>query len=118
MLFRSGERLRAGLHERARANGFTLRQSGPVQMPLFLFEEDVDLRLGFRWSSEMLQRGVYVHPWHNMFLSAAMSVEDIDRALEAAEGAFAALKACRANLGPQEKVLAFFTHRRLQSALR
>jgi glutamate-1-semialdehyde 2,1-aminomutase len=112
-----GLHLRAGLRERAEASGFTLRQSGPVQMPLFLFEEDVDLRLGFRWSSEMLQRGVYVHPWHNMFLSAAMTVADIDTALNAAEQAFAALKACRAELGPQEKVLAFFTNRRSQPPL-
>ena len=40
-------------------------------MPLFLFDDDPDLRKGFCWSSAMLERGVYVHPWHNMFLCAA-----------------------------------------------
>ena len=55
-------------------------------MPLFLFDEDADLRIGFAWSSEMLKRGIYVHPWHNMFLSAAMTAADIDGALNAAEG--------------------------------
>ena len=40
----------------------------------------------------MLERGVYVHPWHNMFLCAAMTEADIDDALDAAEGAFGALK--------------------------
>ena len=109
-----GEQLREGLQQRAEAHGFAFRQSGPVQMPLFLFAEDTDLRLGFRWCSEMLRRGVYVHPWHNMFLSAALLPADINTALDAAEGAFAALAACRAGLGPQEKMLAFFERRRLQ----
>ena len=77
-----GERLRDGLHERAAAHGFSLRQTGPAQMPLILFDDDPDLRIGFCWSSEMLKRGIYVHPWHNMFLCAAMTEADIDGALD------------------------------------
>ena len=100
-----GTRLRAGLAERADAAGVALRQTGPVTMPLFLFEDDPDLRQGFFWSSEMLRRGVYVHPWHNMFLCAAMTEADMDLALEAADGAFAALKAkSPAALAPVEKM--------------
>jgi glutamate-1-semialdehyde 2,1-aminomutase len=83
-----GERLRAGMAERASSHGFGLRQTGPVQMPLFLFDDDPELKLGFAWSSAMLARGVYVHPWHNMFLCAAMIEDDIDAALDAADGAF------------------------------
>ena len=103
-----GQKLRAGLAERADAAGFGLRQTGPVTMPLFLFDEDPDLRKGFCWSSEMLKRGVYVHPWHNMFLCAAMTEADIDLTLSAAEGAYAALKAQAPTLAPVEK-LAFLT---------
>ncbi len=103
-----GARLRAGLAERATAAGLGLRQTGPVTMPLFLFEDDPDLRKGFFWSSAMLARGIYVHPWHNMFLCAAMSEADIDLTLNAAEGAFAALKANAASLAPLEK-MAFLT---------
>ena len=99
-----GEKLRAGLQERADAAGFALRQTGPVTMPLFLFDDDPDLRKGFCWSSEMLKRGVYVHPWHNMFLCAAMTEADIDQALNAAEGAFTALKSQAATLAPVEKM--------------
>jgi glutamate-1-semialdehyde 2,1-aminomutase len=102
-----GNRLRDGLRQRALASGFNLRQTGPSQMPLFLFDEDPDLRVGFCWSSEMLKRGVYVHPWHNMFLSAAMTERDIDAALDAASGAFAALRARRAALEPIHKLQAF-----------
>src|ERR1700730_3801981 len=60
------------------------------------------------WCSEMLKRGVYVHPWHNMFLSAAMTASDIDFALGAAEGSFETLKAKRASLGPVQKLQALF----------
>ena len=107
-MFALGERLRDGLAERAAAAGFGLRQTGPVTMPLFLFEDDPDLRKGFCWSSAMLDRGVYVHPWHNMFLCAAMTDADIEQFLDAAEGAFGALKRDAGGLLPIEK-LAFLT---------
>jgi glutamate-1-semialdehyde 2,1-aminomutase len=77
-------------------------------MPLFLFDDDPDLRKGFCFSSEMLDRGVYVHPWHNMFLCAAMTEADIDDLLNAAEGAFGALKKQSPTLQPVPK-LAFLT---------
>jgi glutamate-1-semialdehyde 2,1-aminomutase len=103
-----GERLRAGLAERSKAAGFSLRQTGPATMPLFLFDEDPDLRKGFCFASEMLARGVYMHPWHNMFMCAAMTEADIDAALDAADGAFAALKRQAPGLEPVAK-LAFLS---------
>ncbi|MBU1378258.1 MAG: aminotransferase class III-fold pyridoxal phosphate-dependent enzyme [Alphaproteobacteria bacterium] len=103
-----GDTLRTGLDERAKAAGFGFRQSGPGVMPLFLFDDDPDLRKGFCWSSEMLSRGVYVHPWHNMFLCAAMTPADIAQTLDAAEGAFGALKSQVRDLSPVEK-LAFLS---------
>jgi glutamate-1-semialdehyde 2,1-aminomutase len=103
-----GTRLRNGLSERAHGAGFSLRQTGPVTMPLFLFDDDPDLRKGFCFGSEMLDRGVYIHPWHNMFLCAAMTEADIEQALDAAEGAFAALKRQAPSLPPVEK-LAFLS---------
>lgn len=103
-----GEVLRQGLAERAAAAGFGFRQTGPAVMPLFLFDDDPDLRKGFCFASEMLARGVYAHPWHNMFLCAAMTPEDIAGALDAAEGAFAALKRQAPALPPVDK-LAFLT---------
>jgi glutamate-1-semialdehyde 2,1-aminomutase len=99
-----GARLRDGLAERAAAAGVGMRQTGPVTMPLFLFDDDPDMRRGFKWSSEMLRRGVYVHPWHNMFLCAAMTEDDIDQALDAAEDAFDALTRDLGSLGPVEKL--------------
>jgi len=101
---RLGQTLRDGLAERAAAKGFGFRQTGPVQMPLFLFDDDPDLRLGFAWCNAMLARGVYTHPWHNMFLCAAMTEADIDLTLNAAEAAFAQVRAAAPSLSPVAKM--------------
>ncbi|HQP20448.1 MAG TPA: glutamate-1-semialdehyde 2,1-aminomutase, partial [Phenylobacterium sp.] len=80
------------------------RQTGPVQMPLFLFDDDRDQRFGFAWCSHMLDQGVYMHPWHNMFLCAAMTDADIDLTLDAAERAFTQLRKEAPTLGPVPKM--------------
>jgi glutamate-1-semialdehyde 2,1-aminomutase len=105
-MVRLGTALRTGLDTVAAAHGFTLRQTGPVQMPQILFADDPDFRTGFGWATEMLREGVYVHPWHNMFLCAAMTDADIAFALEAADRAFARLARTRTTLQPHPIVQA------------
>ncbi|MEH3047625.1 aminotransferase class III-fold pyridoxal phosphate-dependent enzyme [Sphingomonas adhaesiva] len=97
---RLGDRLREGLSAAAMRHGFGFRQTGPSQMPIMLFDDDPDLRVGFAWAEEMLVRGIYVHPWHNMFLAACMTDADIDMAVAAGDEAFAAVKARRDTLTP------------------
>ncbi|MBI3675041.1 MAG: aminotransferase class III-fold pyridoxal phosphate-dependent enzyme [Proteobacteria bacterium] len=106
-----GLMLRAGLREAATRHGFALRQTGPVQMPLILFEEDADFRIGYAWSAQMVKRGIYVHPWHNMFLCAAMTERDIAEALQAADASFEALKAQRTQLVPHTGLMAMLAAR-------
>jgi glutamate-1-semialdehyde 2,1-aminomutase len=65
------------------------RHSGPAQMPLILFDDPRYERKASRCSAAALQRGVYLHPRHNMFLCLAHGEQEIYRALEAAESAFA-----------------------------
>lgn len=84
-----GERFRAGLSTISARHGFTLRQTGPAQMPMVLFDGDQDLRIANAFCAAALRHGIYLHPKHNMFLCAAHTPDDIDRALEAADGAFA-----------------------------
>jgi glutamate-1-semialdehyde 2,1-aminomutase len=92
VMHRAGQRLRDGLNEQAGRHGFTLRQSGPPVMPLVQFEgDDRATTLGDIFCGEALRRGVYLHHKHNMFLCTAHTDAEIDRALEATEGAFAAL---------------------------
>ena len=93
-----GEALRSGLADMARKHDMDFRQSGPVQMPLFLFGDDPDVRLGYSWCEAMLARGVYMHPWHNMFICAAMTADDVAMTIAAADGAFADVKERRARL--------------------
>jgi glutamate-1-semialdehyde 2,1-aminomutase len=106
---RLGTLWREGLDALAAKHGFALRQTGPVQMPQILFEGDPDYRIGFAWGEAMLKRGVYVHPWHNMFFCAAMTEADIEFALSAADDAFAAVKAKLATIEPHPVVLMFLT---------
>jgi glutamate-1-semialdehyde 2,1-aminomutase len=78
-------------------------------MPLFLFDDDPDLRMGFCFASQMLARGIYTHPWHNMFLCAAMTAQDIDQTLDAAEAALDVVRGRRTALAPNAR-MAFLVH--------
>lgn len=88
-----GQRLRSGLDEVAGRHGFALRQTGPAEMPLIMVDDDPTLAKGYFWNQALIKRGVYFHPWHNMFICAAMTEADIDFSLEAADDAFKLLKA-------------------------
>ncbi len=88
----SGQYLRNGLATQAAAHGFGARQTGPVQMPLMRFEDDAaDSKLARIWTNEAVKRGVYLHPVHNWFISAAHTRHDLDQALERTDEAFAEL---------------------------
>jgi glutamate-1-semialdehyde 2,1-aminomutase len=88
----SGDLLRTGLDDLATAYGFALRQTGPSQMPLVLVDDDPTWEKTKALCAEAAKRGVYMHPWHNMFICAAHREADIREALERVEGAFAALQ--------------------------
>jgi glutamate-1-semialdehyde 2,1-aminomutase len=90
---RLGQTLRDGLDALSRKHDLPIRQTGPVQMPMVLFDDDADRRRGFAFCAAALKQGVYFHPLHNMFLSAAHKPEDIARALDAAEHGFRAARA-------------------------
>jgi len=96
----TGTQLRTGLDEIAARHGADFLQTGPVTMPLMTFTEDPDFRAGFFWCAEMLKRGIYMHPWHNMFINTAMEDRHVEATLKAADGAFAALAEARATLPP------------------
>ncbi len=84
-----GTMLRDGLGEIARRRGVRIRQTGPVQMPTLLFDDDPDQKIGFSFCDAALRRGVFFHPRHNMFLCAAHTRAHIERALDVADAAMA-----------------------------
>jgi glutamate-1-semialdehyde 2,1-aminomutase len=105
---KTGAMLREGLANQAGSHGFSLRQTGPVQLPMILFDDDPDLRLGYCWVAEALTRGVYIHPWHNNFICAALTEQDVRLTLDATDEAFAVLKKRRPTLGPVQQLKARF----------
>ncbi len=107
---RLGAQLREGLAKAAAAHGYALRQTGPPQMPQILFAEDPDFRRGFAFAGEMIERGVYLHPWHNNFVCAALAEADVQLAVSAAEEAFAAVRKREGTLVPHARVKAMVGH--------
>lgn len=88
-----GNRFREGLDQAAAHHGVRLRQTGPVQMPMVLVDGDEDLRIGSALCLAALRHGIFLHPRHNMFLCAAHTPADIDRAIEGVDKAFADIAA-------------------------
>ena len=91
-----GEQLRAGLADRAEAHELGIRQTGPVEIPLLIFDGDspekLDCPRARMFSAELAERGVYLHPFHNAFLSTALTSEDIEHTVAASDEAFAAVR--------------------------
>lgn len=90
-----GEKLRIGLDAAAARNGLSLRQTGPAQMPMVLFDGDADFKLADAFCAAALREGAYFHPKHNMFLSAAHQAADIEQVLSAAEAGMKAAAAVK-----------------------
>jgi len=83
-----GEQLRSGLADVAQRHDLPISQTGPAQMPLIMFDQASgkrDMDLGRAFAGGMVQRGVYFHPFHNMFMNAAMTSSDITFAIETAD---------------------------------
>lgn len=89
-----GDRLREGLASIAKSYGLDLSQTGPSQMPLIMIldgEGHCDFKRSSAFADGMIAGGAYFHPFHNMFIGAAMTEADIDRTLEIANDVSAKL---------------------------
>jgi len=88
LMERLGQQLRSGLYEQAQRHGHGIIQSGPPQMPTLMFEDDPKAEKGIAFCGLAVKEGVYLHPWHNMFLSTAHTENEIEKTLEATDRAF------------------------------
>ena len=93
----SGQRLQDGLRAQAERHGFAVSVTGPPQMPLMLFADDPGYAKSLAWSGACAHHGVYLHPVHNWFLSAAHDEATIDEALGRTDAAFGDLNDRLAN---------------------
>ena len=95
-----GTQLRDGLQAQAQHWGYPIRQTGPVQMPYLSFVGDDDRAVGTLFAASALRHGVYLHPRHNWFVSAAMTDADLALALSATNAAFEELREAHVEIGP------------------
>ncbi len=91
-----GQRLRDGLAARPRRTAFASARAARRRCRCCCSTTTPKPRSARPSAALALERGVYLHPKHNMFLSVAHRPADIDCALEATDQAFAALAAGRA----------------------
>lgn len=87
---RMGRRWADELGRLGEASGFPVSVTGPPGLTYLSFDDDPDLYLMQHFAGEMIARGVFLHPYHHIFLTAAHTEDDIDRALETAAAAFEA----------------------------
>ncbi|HPC46602.1 MAG TPA: aminotransferase class III-fold pyridoxal phosphate-dependent enzyme [Deltaproteobacteria bacterium] len=87
-----GERLTKGLASLAQARGLCVSITGPPAIPFMRFANERNFLRSQLFCGECARRGVFFHPHHNWFLSAAHTEEDIDRTLDIADTCFAIVK--------------------------
>lgn len=87
-----GETLMQGLHDRAEANGLKVSITGPPAIPFMKFANETNFLRSQLFCGECARRGVFFHPHHNWFLSAAHTRQDIAQTLEVADAAFRIVK--------------------------
>jgi glutamate-1-semialdehyde 2,1-aminomutase len=87
---RRGSRLREGLEQQAAGRGLAIRYSGPPAIPFMTFVADAgSFERSRLFAAACAARGVYLHPHHNWFLSAALDDADLARVLDVTDLAFA-----------------------------
>jgi glutamate-1-semialdehyde 2,1-aminomutase len=96
---RTGAQLRDGIGRQAAARGLEINYTGPAAMPYLTFAGDREYELGRVFAAAAIEAGVYLHPRHNWFISAAMTQADLAKALAGTDEAFAAVEAYRGQSG-------------------
>jgi len=90
---RVGTALRAGVIKQAEARLLEINYTGPAAMPYLTFAGDGSRELSSVFAAAAIRSGMYLHPRHNWFISAAMTDADLAKALAATDEAFAAVQA-------------------------
>jgi glutamate-1-semialdehyde 2,1-aminomutase len=86
---RMGAALRAGMERQAAAHRLEIRYTGPPALPFLTFAADEGSFARSRtFAAACAARGVYLHPHHNWFLSAAIGGREVARVLEVTDEAF------------------------------
>ncbi|MBU2548436.1 MAG: aminotransferase class III-fold pyridoxal phosphate-dependent enzyme [Proteobacteria bacterium] len=87
-IFRVGDQLRQGLLNQAREVGMAINLTGPATIPFMTFAGDDDFARITTFCARAYQEGVFFHPYHNWFVSAAHTEADIEETLVKTKKAF------------------------------
>jgi glutamate-1-semialdehyde 2,1-aminomutase len=87
-----GQALVNGLRELSGTHGLKVSITGPPAIPFMKFANETNFLRSQLFCAECAGRGVFFHPYHNWFLSAAHTMDDIDTSLGAADAAFRIVK--------------------------
>jgi len=86
---RAGTRLRDGMEAQGESHGMPIHWSGPPALPFMTFRDDQGSFARSRaFAAACAARGVYLHPHHNWFVSAALGEPEVNRILDATDAAF------------------------------
>jgi glutamate-1-semialdehyde 2,1-aminomutase len=89
-----GTKFQEGLAAAAAARGLGIEVTGPPTMPYARFTDDDDERgIADIFTAACGKHGLYLHPRHNWFVSAAMDGRDLDQALSAVQAGVDAVAA-------------------------
>jgi glutamate-1-semialdehyde 2,1-aminomutase len=83
-----GAMLRVGLVELAAESKLNVVYTGPDAIPFMRFADDPVYDVNRLFCGEAAKRGVFFHPHHNWFLSAAHTEADIEKTLAVSREAF------------------------------
>jgi glutamate-1-semialdehyde 2,1-aminomutase len=89
----AGAALRDGILAQAQSYGLAVNYTGPAALPYLTFAGDQGHALSDVFAARALRGGVYLHPRHNWFVSAALTGADLALVLAATDQAFAAVRA-------------------------
>jgi glutamate-1-semialdehyde 2,1-aminomutase len=89
---RVGALLQRGLEAQTARHGLEVVYSGPPALPFMSFRDDAQFNRSRIFAAACAERGVYLSPYHNWFLSAAHGEDDIAQALDVTDEAFAAVR--------------------------
>jgi glutamate-1-semialdehyde 2,1-aminomutase len=89
---RDGERLMSTLKEQAKAHGLSAGVTGHPSMPYMTFADDPSLEKMRFFCGHAARRGIFLHPHHNWFVSAALTEEDLDKTFEVTDACFKLVK--------------------------
>jgi glutamate-1-semialdehyde 2,1-aminomutase len=91
-LTRAARRLSDGIRAQAASHSLTVAYTGHPAMPYLTFAADDEFERMRVFSLACLDAGLYLHPKHNWFVSAAHTDAVIDAALAATDQAFSAVR--------------------------